>query len=228
MNGTLEDVDVYIDCQKGVRIYYFGHSTLEAYIPSLQQGRNILRFIYRDYLNKSNTETTFKEYDVEKDGKQVHVVKENINILNKELYDKEIADNSIVFHIEESDSEVLFRFNVKHMENFEKYFKPKTSGANISPFSSKNLPKNKAYKIPDETLIAYKEILAKIPPEHILALTHSTNNYLKSLATKKNTWEDIKADMKLKGLKAKEYIHSIGEWDNYINYLKEELSKGEL
>ena len=66
--------------------------------------------------------------------------------------------------------------------------------------------------------------MAKIPPEHILALTHSTNNFIKSLATKKNTYENIKADMKLKGLKGKEYIHSIGEWDNYINYLEKELN----
>lgn len=216
---------MYIDCQKGVRIYYFGHSTLEAYIPSLQQGRNILRFIYRDYINKLNTETTFKEYDVEKDGKQVHVVKENITILDKELYNKEIVDNNIVFHIEETDSEVLFRFNVKYMENFEKYFKPKTSGSNISPFSSKNLPKNKDYEIPDEQFSGYKEIVAKIPQERILTLTRSTNNYLKSLVTKKNTWENIRADMRLKGLKNKEYIHSIGKWDDYIRYLREELSK---
>ena len=136
--------------------------------------------------------------------------------------------NDVIFSIKETDSELFFRFHANDMDRLEKYLKPKTNGADISPFSSKNLPKNKDYKIPDETLIAYKEILAKIPSEHILALTHSTNNYLKSLATKKNTWEDIKADMKLKGLKAKEYIHSIGEWDNYINYLKEELSKGEL
>lgn len=106
--------------------------------------------------------------------------------------------------------------------------KPKTNGANISPFSSKNLPKNKDYKIPDENLIAYKNIVAKIPPERILSLTHSTNNFIKSLVTKRNTWEDIKSDMKLKGLKGKEYIHSIGEWDNYINYLNNNLREGEF
>ena len=31
--------------------------------------------------------------------------------------------------------------------------------------------------------------------------------------------------MKLKGLKWKEYIHSIGQWDNYMNYLRKELYK---
>ena len=68
---------------------------------------------------------------------------------------------------------------------------------------------------------AYKEIVAKIPQEGILTLTHSINNFIKSLATKKNPIENIKADMKLKGLKGKEYIYSIGKWAEYISYLKE-------
>lgn len=118
---------------------------------------------------------------------------------------------------------MLFRFNSKYMEQLAPYFKPRTSGANISPFSSKNLPKNKAYKIPDEELSAYKSIVENIPKERILSVTHTTNNFLKSLATRKNTWEDIKADMALKGLKGKEYIHSIKKWKEYIKYLKNNI-----
>lgn len=106
------------------------------------------------------------------------------------------------------------------MDKLEKYLRPKTSGANISPFSTRNLPKNKTYKIPYEELEAYKEIIKKIPQNRILELTHRTNNFIKNLITKKVSWEDIKGDMALKGLKGKEYIHSIGEWDKYINYLK--------
>ena len=106
--------------------------------------------------------------------------------------------------------------------------KPRTSGANRSPYSSKNLPKNKEYKIPDEEFVTYKNIVAKIPRERILSITHITNHYLKSLVTKKNTWEDIKADMALKGLKGKEYIHSIGKWNDYIDYLQKELTKCQM
>ena len=40
---------------------------------------------------------------------------------------------------------------------------------------------------------------------------------------KKILSENIKADMKLKGLKGKEYIYSIGEWDKYIKFLKENM-----
>lgn len=70
----------------------------------------------------------------------------------------------------------------------------------------------------------YKQIVAKIPRERILNITHSTNAFIKSLATKRETYEDIKTDMVKKGLKAKEYIHSIGKWDEYIKYLEENLN----
>ena len=78
------------------------------------------------------------------------------------------------------DSEVLFRFHQKDADKIIPLLKPKTNGANISPFSSKNLPKNKTYKIPDEEIIKYKNIVAKIPRERILDITHTTNKYLKS------------------------------------------------
>ena len=181
LDGTFEDIDCYIDCQHGNKIFHFGRSILQAYIPSLQRGRNIIK-----YINE-----TFGE--------------------------------DIIFNIEETDSEVLFRFNVKDDDKIIPLLKPKTSGADISPFSTRNLPRNKDYKIPDEDSLRYKDISSKIPKERILELTHITNSYLKSLVNKKNTWEDIKADMALRGLKAKEYIHSIGKWDEYIVYLSERI-----
>lgn len=49
------------------------------------------------------------------------------------------------------------------------------------------------------------------------------NSFIKSLVSKKHPLSEIKADMRLKGLRGKEYIHSIGKWDKYIKYLKENL-----
>lgn len=179
LNGTLEDIDVYIDCANNVKIFYYGSSILQAYIPSLQRGHNIIKAIT----------------DI---------------------------DSSMIFDIEETDSEVLFKFKYVNSDKIIPLLKPKTSGAGISPFSSKNLPKTD-YKIPDEDFIKYKNIVSKIPQNEILRITHTSNEYLKSLVTKKQTWEDIKTDIKLKGLKAKEYLHSIGKWDEYIKYLEENL-----
>lgn len=183
LNGSYEDIDMFIECQHGNKVFHFGGSILQAYVPSIGRGHNIIKAI------------------------------------------KEQFHGDIIFDIEKTDSEVLFKFHYKDSNKIIPLLKPRSNGANISPFSSKNLPRNKDYKIPDENLITYKNIVAKIPPERILTLTHSTNNFIKSLATKKNSYENIKADMKLKGLKGKEYIHSIDKWDEYIKHLNEELSK---
>ena len=179
LNGTYEDIDLYIDCMNNIRIYYYGKSVLQAYIPSLQRGHNIIKAIQE-------------------------------------------IDPSIIFDIEETDKEVLFKFKYVDSDKIIPLLKPRTNGAKISPYSNKNRPKSD-YEIPDEDLKQYKDIVAKIPKERILDITHMTNNYLKSLATKKNKWEDIKADMIAKGLKGKEYIHSIGKWNDYIDYLRKEL-----
>lgn len=160
-------------------MFHYGRDILQAYIPSLQRGHNIIKAI---------TE----------------------------------KDSSMIFGIEETDFEVLFKFKHVNSDKIIPLLKPKTSGAGISPFSSKNLHKT-AYKIPDEDFIKYKNIVSKIPQNEILRITHTSNDYLKSLVTKKNTWEDIKADMRLKGLKVKEYLHSIGKWNEYIKYLEENL-----
>ena len=179
LNGIYEDIDVYIDCQHGNKVFYYGNSILEAYVPSLRRGHNIIKTLQQ-------------------------------------------IDPLIITHLQEGDSEVIFRFKYSNSDKVIPLLKPRTSGANISPFSSKNLPKS-SYTIPEKDLNIYKHIVAKIPREDILTITHNTNNFIKSLATKKNSMENIKADMKLKGLNGKEYIHSIGQWDNYINYLRKEL-----
>lgn len=221
-NGQFAENDVYVDCQNGVQVSHYGHGVLEAYIPSLQSGRTMIKFIYRDLINKNNTETKINTYEVTKKGEIISVTKETISIIDKELYKQDINKSDLFINITESDEEVIFKFHSKYMEQLEPYLKPKTNGADRSPFSSKNLPKSK-YEIPDEDLVTYKEIIENIPKNQLIALVHTTNNFLKSLVTRKNTWENIKADMSLKGLKGKDYIHCIGKWDDYIKYLKRNL-----
>ena len=219
LNGTLEDIDIYIDCQNNIQIFYYGkRGLLEAYIPSLGRGRNIVKNIYSEFVQ--DIESSIYLVSIEKENKDGEVVKINSYDYESLYHDKEL--NNIITDIYETDEEVVFKFHYDKMEQFEKYFKPKTSAANRSPFSTKNLPKTK-YIIPDEDLNAYKNIVSKIPVENILSVTHKTNDFMKSLVTKKNSWENIKSDMRLKGLKGKEYIHSIEKWNAYIKYLEEQL-----
>lgn len=79
LNGTLEDIDVYIDCQHGNKVFHYGRSILQAYIPSLIRGHNVLKKL-------------------------------------TELYGQDIVSD-----IEESDSEVLFRFMQKILRRLFHY-----------------------------------------------------------------------------------------------------------
>lgn len=182
LNGALEDIDVYIDCQHGNKVFHYGRSVLQAYIPSLIRGHNIL--------NKLT-----------------------------ELYGQ-----NIFFDVEESDTEVLFKFNAKDIEDVIHFLKPKTFGSNISPFSSKNLPKTK-YDIPDEDFAIYKNIIQNVPQKDRIYISHMTNDFIKSIATKLNPYNEIKKDMIAKGLKGKEYIHSIGKWNEYMEFLRHKLEE---
>lgn len=181
LNGTLEDIDCYISCQYGNKVFYYGHNTLQAYIPSLIRGHNIIKTIQQ-------------------------------------------SDPSLIFGIEETDSEILFKFKYVNSDKIIPLLKPRTSGSQISPFSSKNLPKSN-FKIPDDKLTQYKEIISKIPPEKLLTIGRMTNLFLQTLITKKNTWENIKSDMRLKCVKGKEYICMINKWDEYLEYLENEIKE---
>ena len=183
LNGTYEDVDMHIDCQFGNKVFHFGNSTLQAYIPSLIRGHNIIKAIQQ-------------------------------------------SDPSIIFNIEETDSEVLFKFKYINSDKVIPLLKPRTSGSQTSPFSPKNLPKSD-FKIPNDKLKAYKQIVSKIPPEKLLTLSRITRSYLQTFVTKKNSWENIKSDMRLKCVKGKEYICMIGKWEEYLKYLENEIKKME-
>ena len=134
------------------------------------------------------------------------------------------SDPSLIFDIEETDSEILFKFKYVNSDKIIPLLKPRTSGSPISPFSSKNLPKSN-FKIPDDKLTQYKQIVSKIPPEKLLTLSRMTYSYLQTLVTKKNTWENIKSDMRLKCVKGKEYIYMIDKWEEYLKYLENEIKE---
>ena len=208
LDGTYSDYDIYIDCSNNIQVHYFGNrGTLEVFIPSIGRGRNIVKAIYSEHIQDIEKSPYFSNNSFDYDS----------------FYkDKEL--NKIINTIFESDAEVSFRFHWSLMEQFEKYFKPKTSAASRSPFSSKNLPRSD-YEIPEEDQLKYKEVTAKLPKEDILKVGHMTNDYIKTLANKKKSLEAIKDDMKLNCMKAKEYIHFIDKWDDYLKYLEKEIEK---
>ena len=205
--GKLEQNDVYIKCEKGGQIYHYGHSTLVCYVPSIGRGHNILKQLGQDL------------------GMNLSVYGESFN------YEKFYTDlylKKIVFDIEETDEEVLWKFDNKNMNIMVNYMKPLTSGASISPFSTKNLPKAK-YIIPPEDIDKYKKICQVYPETSPLQMANMSSDFIFNIIPKKNKTyknQDMKALMKLKMLKSKEFIHALGMWEEYLKYLENNLAKG--
>ena len=195
--------DIYIKCANGSQIYHFGRSILVAYIPSIGRGHNILIAIAKE-LKLIDEDTKSRDYGT------------LYSILNKD---------KTVFDIMENDEEIEFKFNAKNIKLIAKYMKPQTSGADISPFSTRNLPKL-SYTIPNEDLRDYLEITNRIPKEDKWLISRITNEFMNNILSKNTLYKTItmKTDMRKKMLKGKEYIHSMGYWDEYIKYLKKELS----
>ena len=191
---SIEDIDVYIDCQHGNKIFTYGHINntrpvwLQAYIPSLKRGRNIVKAL--------------KEKNIE------------------------------LVDIKENDKEVEFKFKAVDIDIVAEFMKARTAGANISPFSSKNLPKSDV-KIPTEEIARYKEITSVIPKTDLLLISKLTNEFLESVLQKelRNILKDKKYDYKseMKKLKlarqTKEFIYVKSYWEKYLNYLTKEITK---
>lgn len=193
-DGSLEDIDVYIDCRNGGRIYSFGHINntrpvwLIAYTSSKKRGRNII----------------------------------------KALEEKGVELVDII----ENDEEVEFKFKAADIEIVAELMKARTAGANISPFSSKNLPRSNV-EIPTEEIARYKEITSVIPKTDLLLISRLTNEFLENVLQKdirritRNKKYEYKSEMKKLKLarQVKEYIWTKNYWDKYLDYLKKEIEK---
>lgn len=194
--------DIYIKCANGSQIYHYGRSVLVAYIPSIIRGHNILKSLAKE-LNLIGEDTEFRDYEA--------------------LYSL-LANDGTVFGIKENDSEIEFKFNAKNIDIIAKYLKPQTSGADISPFSTRNLPKSN-YEIPCRDLELYKEITNSIPVENKLSISIITKEFMANIMEKDKLYKSIsmKSHMRQSMLKGKEYIHKMGYWNQYLEYLRGNL-----
>lgn len=228
--GNLDnDSDIYISCEKDIRIFHYGKNILWCYIPSIKLGNNIIKELYGKFINPNNTKIESKEVE-RKDGKIIN--KSNIIIIDNELYEKEINNNNIFFDFKQNDDESEFKFKSKDIEKIFEVIKPNTSGASISPFSPKNLKGKRngeiTYQFSKAQIEAYKEIINNIPEDNKLLISKINKRFLVDILCKKAklNLKEIKADMKKeKIMKIKDYIYFKGYEKDYLKYLKKEIEK---
>lgn len=133
---------------------------------------------------------------------------------------------------DETDEEVRFIFSAKDIEKVASLLKAKTGGANISPMSKRNLPKDKSVQIPDEDMKRYKDITSGLDKNRMFSIKSVNKSFMDNVLAKKLKENprarkpfDYKADMRRLMLagKTKEYIWVKGLWKEYIDYLNDNL-----
>lgn len=133
-----------------------------------------------------------------------------------------------VFDCDDSDEEVIFKFDASDIKTVTSFIKPKTSGAGISPFSSKNLPKANV-DIPEDKLAKYKSLISKL--DNPLAIRGFNTSFLDNVLAKKLRPKgkrkpfDYKSDQKAMKLShdVKGYIYAKEMFDDYLDYLEKEI-----
>jgi len=203
--------DFYIPCGKG-KIRHYQNEILLFYCPSIGKFRNILKKIYEDKIGNLEKFETFK---ISKKG-------ESTKIFDIEFMYKELLDEKVIEYIDEFEEEGEFRFKTDLMEYIADLVGAKTSGASISPFSPKNLP-NKKIDIPLENLTEYKEIIKDLDKSELLLINRIQTQFDTVIKAKKGKLYDINKERKLSCLSGKEFIYSIGLFDDYLKFLNEKV-----
>ena len=215
LNGTNEEIDIYIPCKSGGQISYYGKSILEFYIPRIKAGNNIVREIYAKYINPENTEKVVTK--LSKGEKTTY------KILDEDVFKSDLDSNqNIIFNVRYTDEEVLFQFKYSNSEKIIPLLNPSTTSCNRSPFSLKNLPKTD-YTIPENDLSLLKDITNQYPDLHSVEIGQFAKKFISNMATRNNPQEKIKADMRKKCLSGQKYIHSIGKWEDYLKFVDKTL-----
>lgn len=97
----------------------------------------------------------------------------------------------------------------------------------IKLVTKQNVSTKSDYIIPADDLAAYKNLTKDIAQEDILIVPQITRRFIKNILSKSKQYrsKDVKVEMRKSMLKGKEFIHYSGMWNEYIKYLKKELSK---
>lgn len=192
--------DYYIPCKNNSKIIHHHGKILMAYIPKIATGRNVIRKIYQ--------KTTGRKLE------------ENSSVSINAIYQK-LESMGVIMDIVELDSEILFKFKNDLLPIIAETMGAKTKGAYIKPLSIRNLPRE-SYIIPKEDMDLYKEAISNFQNKSPLNISYITKKFLKKVGDNKGSNYDVQYEQRKSKLKNKQFIHSIGKWRDYIDFLNQE------
>lgn len=111
-------------------------------------------------------------------------------------------------------------FDSEDLDKIATIVKPSTYGARIRPFSTRNLPSPK-YTIPEDQLQQLTDIYRTLTShEKMIFMRAACSEFDEVIQKKKGKRYDISKARKTSKLKNKEFIHSLGLWDDFIEFVK--------
>ena len=138
---------------------------------------------------------------------------------------EEGGNKELVTNIEKTDSEVIFKIKDKHLPNIIQHLNPVVSGANISPFSTKNLPK-KLIVLSEEELEEYKAIVEPIRISNPLIIKTINKDFAKKICKKlKMNEAEIAVDAKKEKVGLRDYFYIKGFKEEYLEELKKKVKE---
>lgn len=179
--------DFYLSGRSGIEVKHGVGSELACYIPKLQLGNNILKSYYDSVIGNRGDKSVDKIVGELKNGGYIN----DVDILSTEIF---------------------FTFDADHLDALAPIIKLKTSGASISPFSTRNLPKA-PYTIPKADMDKYKKAKDGLTGLEIARLNEQF--------IVENFDSDFKTNLRKEMLKPVQYFHKIGVWDRYCEFVRE-------
>ena len=184
-----------------------------------------------------------KNYLVQKIWKELNentneMEDKQLNLYEDEIVSEALELSKILLEVDILDSEVYFTFRSKQLDYIISLVGVVTFGADIAPLSIKNLPKAK-YTIPDKDLKQYKDLINQLPKTTTklhgveqevingLLVNKVVSGFDKNIKKTKGKDFDIGADRRKKCMKGTNYVHAIGLWKEFIEYLRDEVKQYE-
>ena len=124
----------------------------------------------------------------------------------------ELKNAGYVNDVDILSAEIFFTFDADHLDVLAPIIKLKTSGASISPFSTRNLPKA-PYTIPKVDMDRYKKAKDGLSGLEIARLNEQF--------VAENFDSDFKTNLRKEMLKPVQYFHKHKMWDRYCEFIME-------
>lgn len=136
----------------------------------------------------------------------------------KNVYNELSKDKDLWLEVDDIDQfDYFIYFNANDIEKIAAVVEPKTSGAKITPFSSRNLPKT-PYEIPEADLAEYKKAIDGLEMLDVLKLYKDFEAEIPKIKGKGFDLKQAKINSHLKG---RALFHSIGVWSDFIKFIQE-------